>query len=92
MQIPKVITIDFETAAIQPRPNYPPKPCGVSVKYPGRSPKYYAWGHPEGNNCHFEEGRMAVNAAYKTGERLLYQNSKFDLAVAERWMGMKLPP
>lgn len=64
MKIPKPITIDFETFRIEPRPDYPPKPVGVSIKYPGRAAKYYAWGHPTKNNCTFSEASAALIAAY----------------------------
>lgn len=88
----KPITIDFETEAIEDRPRYPPKPVGVSVKYPGRAPKYYAWGHPTENNCTFAEAKAALTQAYKAKPTKLFHNAKFDMDVAEVHMGLPVLP
>ena len=90
MKQPKPVTIDFETEAIDQRPCYPPKPVGVSIKYPGRKARYYAWAHPEGNNCTEVEAKSALEKAYQSGD-LLFHNAKFDLDVAETHLGLKLP-
>lgn len=95
MKIPKPVVIDFETYRIEPRPDYPPKPVGVSIKYPGKPPKYWAWGHPTRNNCTFEEGCAALAEAYDKGiqgDGLLFQNGKFDVDVAEVHYGLPVPP
>jgi len=94
--IPKVVTIDFETKGIEPRPNYPPVPVGVSIKFPSGKPLYYAWGHREGNNCTLAEAKRALkcawgNAAIPSGG-LLFHNAKFDYDVATTHMGMKELP
>ena len=39
---PDVVCIDFESDGIEPRPHYPPKPIGVSIKYPGKK-AHSAW-------------------------------------------------
>lgn len=94
IKTPKPITVDFETFKIEPRPSYPPKPVGVSIKYPGKAAKYYSWGHPTKNNCTFEEGRAALAKAYADGlkgDGLLFQNGKFDTDVAEVHCGLPLP-
>lgn len=93
---PKVTTIDFETDPIQPRPEYPPKPVGVSIRRAGeRKSRYYAWGHYTGkNNCTFEEGCRALAEAWedrKQGIRLLFQNAQFDVDVATTHCGMPMP-
>ena len=88
-----MITIDFETKAIQPRPHYPPQPVGVSIKYDAQEPQYYAWGHLSGgNNCAYEEGRAALERAWLSGDALLFHNAKFDVAVATEGMGLPMPP
>ena len=92
MKIPRPVTIDFESERIEPRPNYPPRPAGLTVKYPGRSPRYYAWGHPEENNCTIATAKIALKEAYLHSDGVLMQNAKFDLAVAERWFSLKPPP
>lgn len=91
MRKPKPITIDFETYGIEKRPFYPPKPVGVSIKLPGKKSKYYAWGHPEGNNCSFEEAKAALEAVWDNTDGLLFQNAKFDVDVAEVHMGLPIP-
>ena len=64
---PKPVTIDFETMGIEGRPKYPPIPVGVSIKYPGKKAKYWAFGHPTGNNCSFGEARSELAKACAQG-------------------------
>jgi DNA polymerase I-like protein with 3'-5' exonuclease and polymerase domains len=90
--IPHPITIDFETEAIQPRPHYPPKPIGVSIKILGQKAHYYAWGHTTENNCTFNEARLALAQVWYHADGLLFQNGKFDADVAETFMGMPRMP
>lgn len=83
-------TFDFETEAIGPYPDYPPKPVGVSIWYPeAEKSVYMAWGHPSENNCTFEEARRAL--ATNWDQELLMHNARFDMAVAEKWMGLPAP-
>jgi DNA polymerase I-like protein with 3'-5' exonuclease and polymerase domains len=87
--VPKPITIDFETKAIDDRPRYPPEPVGVSIGYPGRKARYYAWGHPVNNNCDKRAGVQALREAYTAhlkGAHLLHHNGKFDIDVAQTHM------
>lgn len=91
MKQPKPVTIDFETFGIEGRPKYPPIPVGVSIKYPGKKSKYFAWGHPTGNNCCFSEAAEALAKAYQHKEGLLFQNGKFDVDVAEVHFGLEVP-
>lgn len=81
-------TVDFETEAIEGRPNYPPKPVGVSIKLPGKKPRYFAWGHPEGNNCTQAEAKRNLKTIWKRGQPILFFNGKFDVDVAETHLGM----
>lgn len=87
----KPTTIDFETFGIEGRPDYPPIPVGVSIKYHGKKARYYAFGHPEENNCCWSEAKKALKEAYKTPDGILFQHAKFDLDVAEVWFGLSLP-
>lgn len=91
MKQPKPVTIDLETFGIEGRPKYPPIPVGVSIKYPGKKSKYFAWGHPTGNNCCFSEAADALAKAYQHKEGLLFQNGKFDVDVAEVHFGLPVP-
>lgn len=87
----QTVTIDFETFAILPRPDYPPKPVGVAIKHPGRKAKYYAWGHPTGNNCTFAEAKRELTKAVTGKAPILFHNAKFDLDVMEVHMDLKAP-
>lgn len=85
---PKPIVIDFETAAIDDRPRYPPEPVGFSIKYPGKKSKYWAWGHPIENNCTKEHAAGVLRDAWTSNSSLLFHNSKFDVDVAQERMGL----
>lgn len=89
---PRVFTIDFETQGIQRRPEYPPKPVGVSIKKPGqRTSRYYAFGHPTGNNCGIAEAKAALLEAWNSKDGLLFHNGKFDIDVAMTHFGLPMP-
>lgn len=91
MKQPKPVTIDFETFGIEGRPKYPPMPVGVSIKYPGKKAKYYAFGHPEGNNCCWSEAAAELAKAYTHKDGILFQNGKFDVDVADVHFGLAIP-
>jgi len=83
-----ITTIDFETEAIEAYPNFPPKPVGVSIWYAhAEKPTYLAWGHPNGNNCTFDEAKAALAAIWT--QPLLMHNARFDMAVAHKWMDLR---
>jgi DNA polymerase-1 len=88
---PKALcVVDFETAAIGPYPNeYPPRPCGVAIRWEDGSTEYLAWGHASGNNCTFEEAQRAVRRAFEFP--CLFHNAAFDLEVARVHMGIPYP-
>lgn len=78
MRIP---CIDFETEGIVGNPIVnPPKPVGVSIKYPGEESIYWAWGHPTENNCTRNEAARALMEAIHAREFLAH-NSQFECAV-----------
>ena len=86
-------TVDFETMGIVARPHYPPVPVSVSIKRFGKRPKFYAWGHiTGGNNCSWQEAKEALEKVWNSGEPILFQNGKFDLAVAEEHFDLPLIP
>jgi DNA polymerase I-like protein with 3'-5' exonuclease and polymerase domains len=81
-----ISVVDFETKPIGGyRPDeYPPKPVGVSIQRPGeRKPKYWSFGHPEGNNCTEAQAKNALLAVWKSKEEVLCHHGKFDHDVAE---------
>jgi DNA polymerase I len=87
-----VITFDFETEAIVGNPIHnPPKPVGVAIQQDRRQPHYLAWGHPTGNNCTFEEGRMALLTNLALDDEWCCHNAAFDMAVLQKWMGVSAP-
>lgn len=90
-EVSKPVTIDFETWGIEDRPRYPPLPCGVSIKYPGKKAHYYAFGHLHDNNCTWGEAQRALSDAYAWPGGILCQNGKFDVDVAEVHMGLPVP-
>lgn len=73
-------TLDFETEAIQDRPNYPPEPVGVAIWIQGEEPYYLAWGHPTENNVSRAEGLEKLRRIW-TEYDLLFFNGKFDYEV-----------
>lgn len=83
MPKPKPTTIDFETEGIEERPLYPPKPVGVSIKPYRKKAKYYAWGHPTGNNCSKADGVRALATAIREAESIVCHNARFDADVGE---------
>lgn len=91
MKQPKPVVIDYETLGIKPRPIYPPHPVGVSIKYPGKKARYYAFGHPVGNNCCWSEAKEAVAKAYQHKDGICFQNGKFDVDVSEVHFGLPVP-
>lgn len=87
-----MLVVDFETLAIAGNPTVrPPRPVGVALKRPGYKARYLAWGHPTGNNCTFEQARAILAEAIFDGQPLLFHNSKFDMAVMEEHMALKVP-
>lgn len=98
---------DYETKAIERRPNYPPESVGCSLKLPGEpTATYYAWGHePDLRGelfgrektkgvvyCSKEQFARRVKDLNRSGLPVLYQNGKFDTDVEEKDFGVPLPP
>jgi hypothetical protein len=92
LKAPPCIVVDFETQSIEGRPAYPPVPVGVAIKWPRSPAKYYAWGHPSGNNCAAIDGRSELYSAWGEGMPILCHNAKFDLAVATEKLGLPMLP
>lgn len=87
----KPVTIDFETFGIEGRPDYPPAPVGVSIKYFNAPAVYYAFDHPTKNNCTRAKAMRALKKAWSHKDGLLFQNGKFDVDVAEVHCGLPIP-
>lgn len=80
--------LDTETKGIKRRPEYPPKPVGISIIYPGKRPQYFAWDHPEGNNCEEWQVRERIKDIERSNTDMLFHNAKFDIDVMQTWLGM----
>ncbi len=81
--------LDFETDMIEGRPTYPPKPVSFSLWNPGEEhPRFYAWGHPSGNNCTEAEARSVLERVWACGGHICFHNAKFDLSVAYEYFGL----
>lgn len=91
-KIPPVVTIDFETEAIEDHPRYPPKPVSMSIKMPGKKAKFYSWGHPCENNCTREDARRALLAVWESSYALNMHHAKFDYDVARVHFKLKELP
>lgn len=87
----QIAVADFETDAIEPRPDYPPKPVGLALKLPSGRPRYFAWGHPTGNNCTKKEAARVVRDVWRSYS-LLFHHGQFDLDVAEAHLQIARPP
>jgi DNA polymerase I-like protein with 3'-5' exonuclease and polymerase domains len=87
VKIPDVNTVDFETDGIERRPKYPPKPKSVSIQLVGeKKPTFYAWGHPEGNNCDESKPKAILRDLRRDPkQKFLYQNGNFDEDVQQHW-------
>lgn len=93
MNAPAVVTIDFESVPIKRRPEYPPKPTGVSIQWPEwKKPRYWSFAHPTKNNSTLTEARHELQKAWQSKLGLLFQNGKFDVDVAETHMQCKPLP
>ena len=84
-----MLTVDFETEAIQGNPIYnPPRPVGVSIKREGEESHYLAWGHPTENNCSFEDGKAKLlTALHEDKEGYLAHNAPFEASILHRHFG-----
>jgi DNA polymerase I-like protein with 3'-5' exonuclease and polymerase domains len=88
-----LVTIDYETEKICPRPDYPPEPVGVAIHAYGTPPRYLAWGHPAGNNCTRGEALELLHQVHADEKaEVLYHNASFDLSVSVERLGLPMLP
>jgi hypothetical protein len=89
--------LDFESEAIDTRPNYPPKPVGLAIatatdNLNEYASEYLAWGHPIENNCDEAKGKLAVEALFRVEEnRFVFHNAPFDCSIIEEKWNIKVP-
>lgn len=89
-----LITLDFETEAIDTRPLYPPRPVGLAVKLDDSPGTYHSWGHPDDN------ARLVVEAATlhmvrkwlgESDNSFIFHNAPFDCSILEEVWGLTVP-
>lgn len=84
-----MITLDIETAAIEPfRPTLP-EPVGVALRWPLGGTEYLAWGHPTGNNCTRDDVEALLHDIWDY-PMLTHNGAMFDIPVLQHWFA--LPP
>ena len=88
----EIVTVDIESHEITARPEFPPIPVGVSIKWPGKKSKYYAWAHRTDNNCTLQDAVRALKEVWASRYNLCFWNAKFDLSVITERMDFKMPP
>ena len=78
----KLIALDFESDAIADRPDYPPRPVGISICVDGESDKdkYLAWGHPTENNCTLDFAKRQIVSAMDDSD-IVFHNASFDTSI-----------
>ena len=78
-----ILTFDFESFAIAPRPEYPPRPVGLAIQIDDEAPHYYAWGHPTNNNCIEEEAQVVLAELLHKCDKFICHNAMFDCSIVE---------
>jgi len=87
----RIVAIDFETYAIQPIPDYPPKPTMLGIYEQDKEPFYMSWAHPSGNNATEVEARAVLTKLWDDPEvELLCHNASFDMLVAHVHWGLPI--
>ncbi len=86
-----ILTLDFETEAIEPRPHYPPKPVGVALRTPKwKRARYLSWGHPGYNNSTRNDARRIILELLRD-HVVLCHHAGFDLDILETHLGIPWP-
>ena len=87
-----LIALDFESAAIAPRPLYPPVPVGLAIMRDGADGTYDAWGHPTGNNS--EQGKVVQTVQEMFDDEtnwFVFHNAPFDCDIIGVHFGLCVP-
>lgn len=87
----KVVALDFESHAIQPRPDYPPKPVGIAMYDNTGQCGYMAFGHPTKNNCEETAAIAMTRNVMAEADVILFHNAAFDCAILEEQWGLEVP-
>lgn len=84
MKLP-IAGVDFETKPIGSRPDYPPSPVGLALRY-GRRREYLAWGHPTDNNCTRVEAGRRLRSVLRD-HIPVFHHAEFDMEVMQAAFG-----
>lgn len=89
------IALDFESEAIDNRPNFPPNPVGLAYAYPvnwGFESKYFAWGHPTENNSSEAEATYYLKETLQdTRNEFIFHNAPFDCSIIQEKLKLEVP-
>ena len=89
----KLVTVDYETEAIEPRPYYPPKPVSMAYKIGNKPSKFIAWGHPTENNGTATQAYVLLKKWWEDkNTTLIFHNAKFELEVTNKFFGLSILP
>ena len=83
-----IVTLDFETEAIDKSSIVPPKPVGYAFKINDDQSKYRSWGHPGQNNWSLELAYEELSDLCALSSTIVMHNAKFDLAVLKHYFSM----
>jgi len=85
------VVLDFESEAIDNRPNYPPNPVGLAVRYALDS-YYMAWGHPcENDSEETDVIKQTQRLLALRDHRFIFHNAAFDCAIFEEKWNLTVP-
>lgn len=86
-----LITLDFESKGIEPRPKYPPDPVGLATLVEGKG-IYYSWGHPGLNSCTEKTVKDLLHILFNNPEHhFVYHNAAFDCSIIEEKLDIEVP-
>ena len=84
--------LDFESEAIDTRPNFPPTPVGLAHMPDGGEGIYWAWGHPTKNNVNYDYARDRLEQLLANPQNeFVFHNAPFDCSIIEEKMGLTVP-
>ena len=86
-----LVALDFESDAIDTRPNFPPEPAGLAI-YDGTIAEYLAWGHPKENNCLRNDAWLRLQELLlDPALEFVFHNAPFDCSIIEEKMHLTVP-
>jgi hypothetical protein len=88
----RLYALDYESEAIQTRPDYPPKPVGLAIYPEDGEATYMAWGHPVENNCTENNAVDVLVDLFRVPENeFVFHNAPFDCSIIEERFMLNVP-